>query len=260
MRRIFPDFFPADELPRPATALSSMLAPPLPGTGGCEPLAMPEPSRCAFASVAGWYVPPWGRFPCVVGVVENAAMGGASSRPVRHEVSVKSRPRLGRGGGGRSGQSVHQLLIPQVSGGRLTHPLEKLRHHLSYFVSLTHALAGEGKLNTSGKQTVGLVAQSDAFFSSAFLSCHMRGGGGASFFIQSLPDGRQESDFTMSWTDVFPVLSDDQVAECQALATKEERGALGDCFGVLRVENRRDCGGRLVATPVSGVIGFKVRH
>ena len=52
----------------------------------------------------------------------------------------------------------------------------------------------------------------------------------------------------MSWTDVFPVLGDEQVADFQTLVNGHERGMLDDCFDVLRVENRRAGTGHLVAT------------
>ena len=51
----------------------------------------------------------------------------------------------------------------------------------------------------------------------------------------------------MSWTDVFPVLDDAQVAEYEALATPEDRILLEQCCGVARVANPRS-GPHLVAT------------
>ena len=51
----------------------------------------------------------------------------------------------------------------------------------------------------------------------------------------------------MSWTDVFPVLSDAQVLEYQEVATDGERAMLAECCEVARVENPRS-GPHLVAT------------
>ncbi|MBN8460394.1 MAG: hypothetical protein J0M04_21405 [Verrucomicrobia bacterium] len=51
----------------------------------------------------------------------------------------------------------------------------------------------------------------------------------------------------MSWTDVFPVLSDAQVLEYQEVATDRDRAMLAELCGVARVENPR-FGPHLVAT------------
>lgn len=51
----------------------------------------------------------------------------------------------------------------------------------------------------------------------------------------------------MSWTDVFPVLSDDQIVEYESLATESDRALLAGLCGVARVENPQ-FGPHLVAT------------
>lgn len=51
----------------------------------------------------------------------------------------------------------------------------------------------------------------------------------------------------MSWTDVFPVLSDDQIVEYESLATESDRALLAGLCDVARVENPRS-GPHLVAT------------
>lgn len=55
------------------------------------------------------------------------------------------------------------------------------------------------------------------------------------------------ADFFMSWTDVFPVLTDDHIEDYESLATESERRLLDEYFGVARVENPRQ-GPHLVAT------------
>jgi hypothetical protein len=52
----------------------------------------------------------------------------------------------------------------------------------------------------------------------------------------------------MSWTDVFPMLTDEQVANYESLVTDSERETSDERFGVLRVENRRPASGHLVST------------